>query len=129
VTSKFAIRAFSECLRQELEDAPDIHVVTILPQAVDTPIFRRAANFSGREVRRLPFARQPEEVAMRIVWCAENPKREVTDRRFGRLLEFAVAFAPPLWGKLAPRVFPHVALGRRAAPNGYGNLFEPVHDD
>jgi NAD(P)-dependent dehydrogenase (short-subunit alcohol dehydrogenase family) len=49
VTSKFAIRPFSECLRQELADAQDIHVVTILPQAVDTPMWRRAANYSGRE--------------------------------------------------------------------------------
>ncbi len=38
VTSKFAVRAFSECLRCEVEDCPDVHVATMLPQAVDTPI-------------------------------------------------------------------------------------------
>ncbi len=36
VTSKFAVRAFSECLRYEVEDCPDVHVATMLPQAVDT---------------------------------------------------------------------------------------------
>lgn len=128
VTSKFAIRAFSECLRQELHDAPDIHVVTILPQAVDTPIFRRAANFSGREIRQLPFAREPEDIAERIIACAQDPKREVTDRRFGRLLELVVAIAPPLWTRLAPRVFGRLALGRRRAANDYGNLLEPSHE-
>jgi NAD(P)-dependent dehydrogenase (short-subunit alcohol dehydrogenase family) len=35
VTSKFAIRAFSECLRQELAGEEDTHVVTILPQSVE----------------------------------------------------------------------------------------------
>jgi NAD(P)-dependent dehydrogenase (short-subunit alcohol dehydrogenase family) len=129
VTSKFAVRAFSECLRQELDDAPDIHVVTILPQAVDTPIFRHAANFSGREVRQLPLAREPEDIAERVVACAEDPKREVTDRRFGRMLEFGVAIAPAVWSRLAPRVFGRLALGRRPASNGYGNLLEPRHDD
>jgi NAD(P)-dependent dehydrogenase (short-subunit alcohol dehydrogenase family) len=128
VTSKFAVRAFSECVRQELGDAPDIHVVTILPQAVDTPIFRRAANFTGREVKQLPFARDPEDIARRIVACAEDPKREVTDRRFGRVLELAVGMAPPVWSRVAPRVFGRLALGKRPAPNGYGNLVEPTHD-
>src|SRR4051812_48570556 len=46
VTSKFAVRAFSACLRHELRDAPGIDVATILPAAVDTPIFRQAANFA-----------------------------------------------------------------------------------
>src|SRR5215210_142499 len=35
VTSKFAIRSFSECLRQELAGEEDTHVVTILPQSVE----------------------------------------------------------------------------------------------
>jgi short-subunit dehydrogenase len=47
VTSKFAVRAFSECLRHELRDLPGIDVATILPQAVDTPIFGHAANYAG----------------------------------------------------------------------------------
>ncbi|MEA2323466.1 MAG: hypothetical protein QOD81_3316 [Solirubrobacteraceae bacterium] len=47
VASKFAVRAFSECLRHELRDRPGIDVATILPQAVDTPIFGHAANYAG----------------------------------------------------------------------------------
>jgi NAD(P)-dependent dehydrogenase (short-subunit alcohol dehydrogenase family) len=101
VTSKFAVRAFSECLRQELQDADDIHVVTILPQAVKTPMFSRAGNYSGRRVKQLPVPRPADEIAKRIVWCSEDPKREVTDRRFGRLLEIAHAVAPGLWERLS----------------------------
>jgi len=54
VTSKFAVRAFGECLRQELRDEPNIDVATMLPQAVDTPIFDRAANYAGRATRPIP---------------------------------------------------------------------------
>jgi NAD(P)-dependent dehydrogenase (short-subunit alcohol dehydrogenase family) len=129
VTSKFAIRAFSECLREELAADEDIHVVTILPQAVKTPMWKRAANFSGREVRALPLPRPPEEIAKRIVWCAEDPKREVTDRRAGRLLELASATAPKLWSALVPRIFDRMAFGKGEAPETTGNLFEPLHSD
>jgi NAD(P)-dependent dehydrogenase (short-subunit alcohol dehydrogenase family) len=63
VTSRFAVLAFSDCLREELADAPGIDVVTILPQAVDTPIFEQAANYSGRRVRPIPPLSEPEDVA------------------------------------------------------------------
>jgi NAD(P)-dependent dehydrogenase (short-subunit alcohol dehydrogenase family) len=129
VTSKFAIRAFSECLREELRDAPDIHVVTVLPQAVDTPIFRRAANFSGRGVRCLPLSREPQDIAQRIVACAQDPKREITDRRFGRLLEVARTLSPPMWEKLSPTLFKRIALTPNSAPTTNGNLFQPSHFD
>jgi len=129
VTSKFAIRAFSECLREELRDAPDIHVVTILPQAVDTPIFRRAANFSGRGIRCLPVSRKPEDIAQRIIACAQAPKRQVTDRRFGRLLELTRAISPPLWESISPSLFKRMALRRTPAGNSAGNLFDPIHDE
>jgi NAD(P)-dependent dehydrogenase (short-subunit alcohol dehydrogenase family) len=125
VTSKFAIRAFSECLREELADAHEIHVVTILPQAVDTPIWRRAGNFSGREARPLPFSRTPEEIAERVMRCAEDPKREVTDRRFGRLVELVHTIAPPVWEFLTPRLFAQVAFDKRPAEASTGNLFVP----
>ena len=51
VASKFAVRALGECLRQELRNVPDVDVATILPQAVDTPIFAAPAKYSGRSVR------------------------------------------------------------------------------
>lgn len=44
----------SEVLRQGLRDAPGIAVCTILPGVVDTPIYRHAANYVGREIRPLP---------------------------------------------------------------------------
>jgi NAD(P)-dependent dehydrogenase (short-subunit alcohol dehydrogenase family) len=129
VTSKFAVRAFSECLRQELRDADDIHVVTILPQAVKTPMFNRAGNFSGRRVKQLPVPRPADEIAKRIVWCSEDPKREVTDRRFGRLMEIAHAVAPALWERLMPVMFDRLAFDRESCPPTNGNLFDPVHEE
>ncbi|MFE6588964.1 SDR family NAD(P)-dependent oxidoreductase [Streptomyces sp. NPDC057781] len=51
VTAKWGLLGFSEVLRQELRDTPGIAVCTILPGAVDTPIYRHAANYTGRQIR------------------------------------------------------------------------------
>lgn len=47
--SKHAIRSFGMNLRQELllDGDKDIHVVTILPMPIDTPIFQKGANYTG----------------------------------------------------------------------------------
>jgi NAD(P)-dependent dehydrogenase (short-subunit alcohol dehydrogenase family) len=105
VTSKFAVRAFSECLRHEVRDLPGIDVATILPQAVDTPIFARGANYAGRAVRPVPPMVDPHEVAQGIVRCARSPKREVTYKRMGRALELLHSLAPGLYERVLPSAF------------------------
>jgi NAD(P)-dependent dehydrogenase (short-subunit alcohol dehydrogenase family) len=105
VTSKFAVRAFGECLRQELRDLPDVDVATMLPQAVDTPIFARAGNYSGRSVRPIPPIVDPEEVARGIVRCAKSPKREVTYSRMGRLLGLWHSLLPGAYHRFLPPAF------------------------
>ena len=126
VVSKFAVRAFSECLRQELRAMPEVDVATILPQAVDTPIFGRSANYSGRAVRPIPPLVDPEEVARGILLCAKSPKREVTYSRAGRILEIAQTLVPRAYGRLLPPSFEAGNYGRDAAVPGPGRVLEPV---
>jgi NAD(P)-dependent dehydrogenase (short-subunit alcohol dehydrogenase family) len=128
VTSKFALRAFSECLRQELRGDPGIDVALILPQAVDTPIFARAGNFSGRPARPIPPIYDPEVVARGIVACARSPKREVTYGRAGRALEVLHAFAPPLHHRLLPPAFEAGNYGRGSAPSSPGTVLASPPD-
>jgi NAD(P)-dependent dehydrogenase (short-subunit alcohol dehydrogenase family) len=129
VASKHAVRAFSECLRQELRDTPGIGVATMLPAAVDTPIFARAGNYSGRPVRPIPPMVDPEEVAEGIVRCAESPKREVTYGRLGRAMEVLYAIAPPLYNRLVPPAFAAGNFGRGTAERAAGNVLQPAGDD
>lgn len=77
VMSKHAIEALSGSLRCELGDAPRIHVSTVIPGSVDTPLFDHAANHMGRDIAMMrPFS-QPERVAAAIVRCARRPRRQV----------------------------------------------------
>jgi NAD(P)-dependent dehydrogenase (short-subunit alcohol dehydrogenase family) len=125
VTSKFAVRAFSECVRHEVSDVPGTDVATILPQAVDTPIFSRAANHAGRAVRPVPPMVDPHEVARGIVRCAQSPKREVTYKRMGRALEFLHSFAPALYERVLPPAFEAGNYSDERVPATAGRVLEP----
>jgi short-subunit dehydrogenase len=126
VVSKHAVRALSECLRHELVDEPEIHVVTVLPQAVDTPIFEHSANYSGRGLRPVPPLHRPESVAAGIVACAESPKREITYGRAGRMLELLYAIAPSLYCRVAPATFMRGTFATERVPKSTGNVFLPA---
>lgn len=122
IVSKNAVRAFSECLAGELVDEEEIHVATMVPQAVDTPIFEHAGNYTGRQVRPIPPVLDPGEVAEGIELCAESPKREVNYGQAGRALEILYALAPPLYRRLAHRAFLEGTWGEVAAAPAPGNV-------
>src|SRR4051812_28857826 len=93
-SSKFAIRGFSEALRQEVLDQPRIHICTVLPSVIDTPFFQHAANFSGRNVRAAPPVYTAEEVADTVVALASRPQAEAIVGGFGKLAAVQERFAP-----------------------------------
>src|SRR3954469_25121616 len=95
-TSKFAIRGFSEALRQEVLDQPGIQVCTVLPSVIDTPFFQHAANFSGRRVRAAPPVYTAEEVAETVVGLVEQPQAEVIVGGFGKIAAAQKRLAPTL---------------------------------
>ncbi|MCP2031074.1 short-subunit dehydrogenase [Okibacterium sp. HSC-33S16] len=77
--AKAAVRALSVSLRSELALAKQKHisVSTILPATIDTPFFRHAANYTGREVKAMPPVYSPEIVAKAIVKVSRKPENEV----------------------------------------------------
>jgi NAD(P)-dependent dehydrogenase (short-subunit alcohol dehydrogenase family) len=125
VTSKFAVRAFSECLREELADTPGIEVSTILPEAVDTPIFDNAANYGGRRPRPIPPLVPPDQVAQGIVRCAQNPKHEVTYGSLGRGAELLHSTLPWLYQRTVPGAFAAGNYSSEPADSDPGNVLEP----
>lgn len=129
VSSKWAIRGLSECLRMEVMDAPGIHVSTVLPASIDTPIFQHAGNFTGRAVKAMTPVYPPEQVAAAIVRLAERPKREVFVGNAGRMLAALRTMAPPVGERLMARQVEtdHFQNGRPAPPTE-GNLLAPMAD-
>ena len=124
VASKFAVRGFAECLRDELRGT-GIDVSTVLPASIDTPLFQHAANFAGRPVKPLRPVLRPERVAAAIVRCAKRPRREVVVGFSGRQLIAVHDLALPLFERVMSRNVEREHFLQRPAEPSPGNLPEP----
>lgn len=123
--SKFAVSGFSESLRMELRDAPGIHVCTILPATIDTPLFQKAANFTGRAVQAMPPVYAPEEVAETILHTILHPQREVVVGNTRRIVALR-RLAPALAERMIAAKVDQQQFQNKPSPVSTGNLFEPM---
>ena len=128
VSSKFAVRGFSEALRQELGDLPNVHVCTVSPSPIDTPIFASTANYSGRAVKAPPPTYPPEQVASAILASALRPKRERIVGGAGRLAIVAEMVTPRRFERINRRYVDRLQFAAEPAPAADGNLYAPVSD-
>lgn len=76
--TKHAVRGLALNLHQSVSGSPGIKICLVLPGPVDTPLFERSANHTGRRLRAIPPAYAPERLAATVVSCARRPRREVT---------------------------------------------------
>ena len=128
--SKAAVRTLSAGLRSELRRAGvrGVHVCTVLPGAVDTPIWSVSANHTGRRVAPPPPVAAPERVARTIVARLRRPRAETVAGGLPvRLLVAAHHLAPGPVQRLLGLVVGRWSLrGEGPAPTP-GALWEPVH--
>jgi len=127
VASKFAVRGFAECLRDELRGT-GIDVSTVLPASIDTPLFQHAANFAGRPVKPLRPIIRPERVAAAIVRCAKRPRREAVVGMSGRQLILLHELALPIFERVMSRNVDREHFFQRPAGSSPGNLVEPMDE-
>lgn len=126
--AKFAIRALSASLRQELwlDGARGVRVCTVLPAVIDTPLFDHAANYTGREVVAMPPVYTPDRVAGTVLGVVRRPRREVVTGP-GRGLLALSKLAPGVTEKLLAWQVNRSHLSRNhPAPATSGNLYEPA---
>lgn len=123
--SKHAIRALSDCTRQEVRDVPGIAVCTVAPGPVDTPMFRTAANWTGRRV--VPPSRpcEPDEVARVITGLIRRPRREVTVGTGVRLGVLAARLFPALTERANARAVPRTHFSAEPVRYTVGNVQHP----
>ncbi|HYH74672.1 MAG TPA: SDR family oxidoreductase [Candidatus Saccharimonadales bacterium] len=128
VASKFAVRGFSGALRQELHLQGDknIHVCTVLPAAIDTPIYKNSANLTGREVQPPPPLYPASKVAEAIVGLIDMPQAEVIVGRAGKGMAVVRALLPEaVFEALFGRYIEALHFKGRTAAVTPGNLFNP----
>ena len=94
--SKFGLRGFSESLKGELNQFPDIHICDLYPGFLDTPGIQHAANYTGKVLRPAPPVYDPRRVANAIVELIQEPRSKVTIGAASGFLKFAYALFPSL---------------------------------
>jgi short-subunit dehydrogenase len=128
VASKHAILGLDGALSQELRvnGERDIHVVTIMPWATDTPWFDHAANYSGRSPRQRMMD-SPDVVLDAVVQAAIRPRRQIAPGWKAKTILFSHRMAPSAVEAVAAGVVQQTQM--RDAPAGVpphsGTLHQP----
>lgn len=95
--SKHAVKALTEALRLELEEAGSgVQVTLIKPASINTPLFDQAATHMGVKPKPIAPIYDPDIVARAILYAAEHRTRELVVGGGAKLLTTLEAFAGPL---------------------------------
>ncbi len=124
-TSKAAIRGMTQCLQQEMAYEENIHICTVLPATIDTPLFQNAANYMGRKIKAMEPVIEAQKVAEEIVSLVNHPKHEVMVGGMAVLGTVFRYFAPGLFSKMYNRQVKDQHFSDDPSEPGSGNLFEP----
>lgn len=127
--SKYGLRGFSEALRGELNDYPDIHVCDVFPSFIDTPGTHHAANYTGKKLKPVPPVFPAYRVAQVIVSMAEHPKSSEFVGATAILAKGANTVAPKLSRWLMTRFMETYFKHADSVPVTNGNLYEPTGRD
>lgn len=128
IAGKWGQRGLAEVLRLETRDVDGVRVCTVSPGAVDTPIYRRAANTGGAVGKPPPPVDQPAKVARAIVRCAAGGHEHVS---VGLLNWFVIAgyrLAKPLFEAMVGPLYQRLGRGDEMVPPTTGNVLESDDD-
>jgi NAD(P)-dependent dehydrogenase (short-subunit alcohol dehydrogenase family) len=123
VTAKWGLRGLIRTLQHETRDAPDIHICTLAPGSVDTPIYTSAANYAGFVGRPPPPVDSAELVAGRVLRLADKPRNSASVGVTNRIIELGFTLMPPIYDALVGPLMRHGGLSRQAIEGTVGNVF------
>jgi len=127
--TKSAVRSLGGSLREELRlaGARGVAVGTVLPAAIDTPIYAAAANRTGRRPQPPPPVYAPERVARAVVAMLRRPRPElIAGGVIGRAFALQHYFMPRAAARMMALDM-SIALRHPAdGPPTSGALYEPA---
>jgi NAD(P)-dependent dehydrogenase (short-subunit alcohol dehydrogenase family) len=127
--AKHAVKAFTDTLRMELEEAGvPVAVTLVKPASVDTPFFEKARTYLGVEPQPVPPVYAPEVVSGVILHAAQHPLRELIAGGSGAKLS-AARFVPRLADRFMERWTFESQKTPRPSRGRPDNLYEPVAED
>ena len=128
VTAKWGQAGLLRALQLELRDQPDIHVCSVSPGAVNTPIYSQAANVTGRTPNPPIPIDSPVKVARATVRCLDHPRARVSVGLANHLVVFGFRAAAPIYDRLVTPLLMFASLTKKPTEPSTGNVVEPNSD-
>ena len=129
--TKHAIKAFTDTLRMELEEAGvPISVTLVKPGSIDTPLFDKAKTLLGVVPQPIPPVYSPDVVARVILEAAQRPIRDVIAGGMGKVVSLGEKLSPRLTDRYMERgTFDSQKTDMPAGDSKPHNLYAPVAND
>lgn len=129
--TKYAVKAFTDTLRMELEEeGVPISVTLVKPGSIDTPLFAKAKSYLGVEPQPIPPVYTPAVVARAILTAAQRPIRDVIAGGMGKVVSLGEKLSPRLTDRYMERSTFESQRTAKALQDGRAdNLYHPVAHD
>jgi NADP-dependent 3-hydroxy acid dehydrogenase YdfG len=125
ITGKWGQLALARVLQLETRDDEHVHVCTVSPGAVDTTIYRSAANVVGRSAKPPWPVATAADVARAVVGCVDRPRRNVSVGRTNALITLGFRLVPAVYDALAGPLLRRFSLSGEPVAATDGNVFDP----
>ncbi len=128
VTAKWGQAGLLRTLQLEAVREPNIHVCSVAPGGVNTPIYRQAANVTGRSAKPPVPVDQPDKVAAAILRCLDRPRDRISVGLANHLIRFGFQATPWLYDRMVGPLMHLLSLGGEPTRPSTGNVLGPVPD-
>lgn len=126
ITAKWGQLGLLRVLNLETRSEPNIHVCTVSPGSVDTPIFGIAANYAGWAGRPPPPVSSPQKLAKAVLRLADRPRKDTSVGPGNRVIKLGYRLLPPVFDRLVTPLVKFGVLTTEPAPPTEGNVFTPA---
>lgn len=122
---KFGVQALVRTLQVEYRRSRGLCISMVSPGSVNTPTYDLAGTYLGFHGRPPPPIQQPEAIAEHVVSAITRPRRDRNTTVANFLVIFGFRTLPGLYDVLVGPLARLLAVSRRRAPIGPGNVFAP----
>src|ERR1700761_1570818 len=124
--AKFGLRGWSEALKGELTEWPEIYVCDLFPAFLDTPGILHAGNYTGKVLKPAPPVYDPARVARAMVRVAANPDSTTYIGSVSILFKLGHALFPEIMTKATGMVMRRYLGQADPIALSDGNVFNTV---
>ncbi len=128
--SKWGVRALARQLKLENQDIADLHISYVAPGGVDTPIYGRSADYTGKPGSPPPPVASAEHVGRVILKRLDDPKPHTQTGLLNGAMRFGFTAMPWAFDRLIGPMFAILATDRKGHKEPTtGNVLHPIEED